>query len=230
MKLKLILILGVVAIGVRFTVGASPAAPTKVIAVEIGRHNTTLLPRGKEADGIIGDFVLHSDRVHALISGAQPLRRANMRTENAFVTQGCVYDLDLTGENNDQLTAFRPGNAGGEVSWVRVVESSDAAGVIESVPNAAKGNGLYTRHEYRLQPGWQHLLVTSTYRNESGKPLTIRPGAEWRGFEDSREWTVGGVHVADATDPFDKRGYAWGFAPGEGPAQQEVPLAPGQER
>jgi hypothetical protein len=209
---------------------ASPAGGTKVLAVEIDRTNTDLLPRGKEADGIIGDFVLRSDRVHALISGAQPLRRANMRTENAFVTPGCVYDLDLTGEQNDQLTAFRPGNAGGEVSWVRVVESSEAAGIIESVRMAAKGNGLFTRHEYRLEPGWQHLLITSTYRNESDRPLTIRPAAEWRGFENSREWTVGQVHVADATDPFDKRGYAWSFAPGEAPSQQDVPLAPGEQR
>src|SRR5262245_9627435 len=217
MKLKLILILGVVAIGVRFTVGASPAAPTKVIAVEIGRHNTTLLPRGKEADGIIGDFVLHSDRVHALISGAQPLRRANMRTENEFVTQGCLYDLDLAGANNDQITAFRPGNAGGEVSWVRVVEQTGNAGVIESVRTADKGNGLYTRHEYRLEPGWQHLLITSTYRNQSQKPVVIHPAAEWRGFEDSREWTAGEVRVADSTDPFDKRAYGWSFVPGDRP-------------
>src|SRR5262245_50887107 len=99
MKLKLAFLMTVAAVAVRFTVGAAPAAADKVIAVEIGRHNTSLLPHGKEADGIIGDFVLRSDRVHALISGAQPLRRANMRTENAFVTQGCVYDLDLAGEN-----------------------------------------------------------------------------------------------------------------------------------
>src|SRR5262249_42619163 len=147
------------------------AGPSPVVAVEIGKHNVDLLPRGKEADGIIGDFVLKNDKIHALISGAQPLRRANMRTENAFVTQGCVYDLDMAGENNDQLTAFRPGNAGGEVSWVKVVESTGPAGVIESVRTSAKGNGLYTRHEYRLEPGWQHLLITSTYRNDSANPI-----------------------------------------------------------
>jgi len=36
---------------------------------------------GKEADGILGDFILRNNRLHALISGAQPLRRAKMRTE-----------------------------------------------------------------------------------------------------------------------------------------------------
>ena len=51
-----------------------------VEAVEIGRHNTHLLPKGKEADGILGDFVLRNNKIEALISGSQPLRRANMTT------------------------------------------------------------------------------------------------------------------------------------------------------
>ncbi|MBN8732632.1 MAG: hypothetical protein J0L64_18970 [Acidobacteria bacterium] len=60
---------------------------------------------GKEADGILGDFILRNNRTHALISGAQPLRRAHMRTENNFVPQGCLYDLDPRGAHNDQITA-----------------------------------------------------------------------------------------------------------------------------
>ena len=73
-------------------------------AVEIQLTNKDLLPSGKEGDGILGDFILRNNRLHALISGAQPLRRANMRTENNFVTQGCLYDLDLRGTHNDQST------------------------------------------------------------------------------------------------------------------------------
>ena len=46
-----------------------------VDAVEIQRANKDLLPKGKEADGILGDFVLRNNRIHALISGSQPLRR-----------------------------------------------------------------------------------------------------------------------------------------------------------
>ncbi len=74
-------------------------------AVEIQLTNKDLLPGGTEADGILGDFILRNNRLHALISGAQPLRRAHMRTENNFVTQGCLYDLDLRGAHNDQITA-----------------------------------------------------------------------------------------------------------------------------
>ncbi len=203
----------------------------RVEAVEVGKHDTELLPKGKEADGIVGDFILRNNRVHALISGAQPTRRANMRTENNFVTQGCVYDLDLRGEDNDQITAFRPGDFGGEVSWVKVAkDGSDGVGVVEVVRTAEKGDGLYTRHEYRLEHDWQYLLVISTYRNESRAAKKMTPPAVWRGFEDSREWQVGKIHMADSTDPFDRRGYAWGSAPDGAPMEPEVMLQPGEEK
>ena len=64
-------------------------------ALEIGRENTHDLPTGKEADGIIGDFVLRNHHVQALISGNLPLRRANMSTFYGTdgITPGCLYDL-----------------------------------------------------------------------------------------------------------------------------------------
>jgi hypothetical protein len=212
-------------------VWATVAQRARVDVVEIGKENTDLLPKGKEAEGIVGDFILRNNKVHALISGAQPTRRANMRTENNFVTQGCLYDFDLRGEDNDQITAFRPGDFGGEVSWVKVASNgADGVGVIEVVRTAEKGGGLYTRHEYRLEHDWQYILVISTYRNESRAAKKIKPPAVWRGFEDSKEWTVENIHVADSTDPFDKRGYAWGAAPGSAPMDPEATLQPGEEK
>jgi hypothetical protein len=201
-------------------------------AIEVLAANAAdLLPKGKEAEGIPGDFVLRNNRIHVLISGTQPLRRANMRTENAFVTQGAIYDLDLRNENNDQLTAFRPGNLGGELSWVRVVEGTPRnAAAIEAVRTAAKGDGLYTRHEYRVEQDWQHLLISSTYRNEGKQPRKITPRPQWRGFEDSTEWQVGSIQVANAIDPFDKRAYAWSAVPSKPGLPEQVDLAPGEER
>ena len=204
---------------------ALAAQRENVEAVEIGRENLEMMPTGKEADGIPGDFILRNNKVHALISGAQPLRRANMGTEYGFVTQGALYDLDLRGAGNDQLTACRPGNLGGEISYVRVAQSG-SRGSIEVLRTAAKGNGLYTRHEYSLEPDWQYLLVTSTYRNESREPRTIAPQPAWKEF--SKRWDVGGVHVGDAIDPFDKRGYA--YASIGGTMEKEVVLRPGEER
>ena len=56
------------------------ATQAAVTAFEVGPGNTDQLPKGKEADGIIGDFILRNDYVTAVISGNQPLRRANMST------------------------------------------------------------------------------------------------------------------------------------------------------
>src|SRR5437867_2116160 len=207
------------------------AQHAQVEAVEISAQNTRLLPAGKEADGIIGDFVLRNDKVHALISGNLPLRRANMSTEYRFITPGCLYDLDLRDAGNDQITVFRPGDLGGELSWVRVAsDGSSGAGVIEAVRTAAKGEGLYTRHEYRLEPGWQHVLVTSTYKNESREPKKITPPPVWKQF--SQEWKVGDVRVGDSIDPADKRAYAWGPVASKGAFAFEASatLAPGEQR
>lgn len=201
------------------------AQRAEVEAVEIGRHNLHLLPAGKEADGIPGDFILRNSKVHALISGAQPLRRANMSTEYGFVTQGALYDLDLRAAANDQITAFRPGNFGGEISYVRVAESGPRAAV-EAVRTAAQSDGLYTRHEYSLEQDWQHILITSTYRNESRQPKTIPPQPAWKAF--STEWDVAGVQVGDAIDPFDKRAYAYTSL--SGTIEKEATLQPSETR
>ena len=67
-------------------------------AFEVGPGNTDQLPKGKEADGIIGDLILRNNKITAVISGNQPLRRANMSTfyGNGGITPGCLYDLTLT--------------------------------------------------------------------------------------------------------------------------------------
>jgi hypothetical protein len=200
----------------------------RVEAVEIGRHNTELMPKGKEADGLPGDFILRNNKIHALVSGAQPFRRANMTTEYAAVLQGCLYDLDLRGQGNDQLTAFRPGGEQDYMSYVKIAEDgSGGAAVIEAVRTAAKGDGLYTRHEYRLQHDWQYLLVTSTYRNESQAAKTITPAPIWKGLDS--EQTVGDIRVGDSIDPFDKRGYAMGPVK-SATLPKEVQLQPGEEK
>ena len=188
-------------------VWGSSAQRDRAEAFEVSRDQTDQMPAGKEADGLPGDFVLRNDRIHALISGAQPFRRANMTTEYATVLQGCLFDLDLRGAGNDQLTALRPGGESGELSFVRVVsDGSSGPAVVEAVRTAAMGGGLYTRHEYRLESGWQFLLVTSTYRNESQVPVAIAPAPVWKGLDS--EQLVDGILLGDSIDPFDKRGYA----------------------
>ena len=82
---------------------AAPLSAAEVFEAALGRE--TELPKGKEADGILGDFVLRSDKVEATISHNAPLRRANMSTFYGpdGVSPGCLYDLTLRGAANDQL-------------------------------------------------------------------------------------------------------------------------------
>src|SRR3982751_4188596 len=91
-------------------------------AFEVGPFEVDDLPKGKVAEGIIGDFVLRNDKVEAVISGNLHERRANFKTFRGTngMNPGTVYDLALRGANNDQLTIFAPHHQVGPVSWVRV--------------------------------------------------------------------------------------------------------------
>ncbi len=195
-----------------------------VEVIEIGRHNVDQLPKGKEADGLPGDFVLRNDQVVALISGNQPLRRANMTTEYASPIPGTLFDFDLRGADNDQLTALRPANQAGELSWVRPAEGGEA---VEAVRSAPMGGGLAVRHVYRLEPGSRVLRVATTWRNEGSAAREVTPRAVWKGL--TGEVQAGAIRVADAIDAADKRGYAW--APLEPRSLPEkMAVATGEER
>lgn len=214
-----------------FTALALPllAAPA---AFEIGPDNKDQLPRGKEADGIIGDFVLRNDKIEAVISANLPLRRANMSTFYGTngISPGCLYDLTLRGAHNDQLTCFSPSGQQGPVSWVRVAkDGSDGEAVIETVVTSPNNGDLYKRHEYRLRDGWQGVLVVTTYRN-AGKE--VRKGTvddRWTTF--TSIGTAGDIAWADAVDPADKAGYAraWVERDGMKAPPTELELKPGQE-
>ena len=205
------------------------AAPA---AFEIGPDNKDQLPRGKEADGIIGDFVLRNDKVEAVISANLPLRRANMSTFYGTngISPGCLYDLTLRGAHNDQLTCFSPSGQQGPVSWVRVAkDGSDGEAVIETVVTSPNNGGLYKRHEYRLRDTWQGVLVVTTYRNAGADTRKGTVDDRWVTF--TSMGTTGDIAWADAVDPADKAGYARGWVERDGmkAPPTELELKPGQE-
>lgn len=205
------------------------AAPA---AFEIGPDNKDQLPRGKEADGIIGDFVLRNDKVEAVISANLPLRRANMSTFYGTngISPGCLYDLTLRGAHNDQLTCFSPSGQQGPVSWVRVAkDGKDGEAVIEAVVTSPNNGGLYKRHEYRLRDGWQGVLVVTTYRNAGKDTRKGTVDDRWTTFTSTG--TAGDIAWADAVDPADKAGYAraWVERDGMKAPPTELELKPGQE-
>ena len=208
---------------------ASPGDQEKLEAIEIGHHNAELLPKGKEADGFAGDFLLRNGKIHALIAGDLPHGR---------VIPGTLIDLDLIGADNDQITSFRPGRLRGDISYVRIAgDGSNGTASVETVRTSSKGDGLYTRHEYVLKGGWQHVLIRSTYRNDSDGAIKIQPHPVWKApvhhssmTQFSDFWQVGEVRIADSIDPFDKRAYAWTPIGENVSLPEAVALEPGETK
>jgi hypothetical protein len=202
-------------------------------AFELGETNFAAeRPGGKEADSIVGDFVIRNDKIEAVISGNLPLRRANMSTfyGDDGITPGCLYDLTLLDADNDQITIFAPIGQRGAVNYVRIVsDGKDGEAVIETFVSAAKAGGLSRRHEYRLKDGWPGPLIVTTLSNEGKEPkkITLADGTT----QMRSKGVVNGVNWADSIDPADKCGYAHAWVAEGGaelPKTAEATLAPGE--
>lgn len=229
----------VIAVGLALW-STSAAADVPVEAFEIGKDNHDQLPRGKEADGIQGDFVLRNAHVELLISGNLPQRRANMTTHygTGAATQGTLYDFSVRGSDNDQLTLFAPGDQRGMLSAVEVQQDgSDGQAIVIAHRTPARGEGHGISHIYWLEKNAKHLLVISVYENGDDKPWKLKPEPYVKGL-----LNVGhhdGIHFGDSMNPSDHQGYAWGAvahaeasdAPLEEiEAGKEIELAPGERK
>lgn len=185
-----------------------PLSAAEVFEAALGRE--TELIKGKEADGILGDFVLRNDKVEALISQNAPNRRANMSTfyGEDGVTPGAMYDLTLRGANNDQLVIYSPCGHG-HVSYVKIANVKEAgSAAVESVTTAAKNGGVFKRHEYRVKDGVQGIFISTVLRNETDKPQKTFTKDDFTRF-DSTGITSDGIRWADAINPAHKCGYAF---------------------
>ena len=199
-----------------FYLFSSLSSQAAVEAFEIGPDNVDQLPKGKEADGIIGDFVLRNSHITAVISGNQPLRRANMSTfyGDGGITPGCLFDLTLNDRQNDQLTVFAPSNQRGDISHVRIVPPKAKTAEIEVIVDAARNNGLYKKHTYRIDENSKGIVITTTYKNLS--KVTKRGTVDDYWKPSGKRGTYRGVKWIDAVDPADKGSYAVGWLPKNG--------------
>jgi len=208
---------------------ALPATAAEVF--ELGTANFDERPRGREADGIVGDFVIRNDKVSALVSGNLPLRRANMSTfyGDDGITPGCLYDLTLLNADNDQITIFAPSGQRGPINHVRIVsDGKEGEAVLEAFTSSAKSGGLTKRHEYRLKDGWPGLLIVSTFTNEGKVPVKVSLTDNWTQMKS--KGVFNGIHWADSINPADKAGYAHAWVAEQGaaiPTKSEAELAPG---
>lgn len=198
---------------------------------ELGQANFDERPKGREADGIVGDFVIRNDRISALISGNLPLRRANMSTfyGDDGITPGCLYDLTLLDQAKDNITIFSPSGQRGPISHVRIVsDGKDGEAVIETFTSSAKSGGLSKRHEYRLKDGVPGLLIVTTITNEGKETAKVSLADQWTQMRS--KGTFNGIQWADAINPAEKCGYAHAWVAEAGatiPGKADVELAPG---
>lgn len=181
---------------------------------ELGADRFSERPGGKEADSIVGDFVLRSDTIEAVVSGDLPLRRANM---GAFYgdgnhSPGCLYDLTLRGEDNDQLTVFSPCVQKGDVTHVRALPDEGAIEVL--ITAQTSGLNYDVVHRYRLEDGWNGILITTEFRNHSKEPVTHNIYDHWTQMR--VQGSIKGIRWADAIDPADKAGYAFSWVAEDG--------------
>ena len=200
----------------------------EVEVIEISPKNTSILPGGKESDGIIGDFVLRNSKIEITIGGSAPTRKANM---GAFwgpngVTPGCLYDLTLRGTNNDQLTIFSPSKQQGRVSYVKI--GNDQKSVVTHVSSALTG-GLTKTHTYSLDEEDWGLTITSKLFNGTKEKISGPINDSWTRFRESGKFES--VEWADSVDPSHKCGYAYIWLPdqaGKLPPKTKT-FAPGEE-
>lgn len=134
-----------------------------------------LAPAGKEADCILGDYAFRSDRLMIVVAQPLPTRNANMTVKQVG---GCVIDLTLAANPNDQLSAFYPGmrrhvftkaeitQAGGKKVVLVCTAPAQAA---KTEPKADAQPEV--RLEYELEDGQPFLLVRSIFKNTFDSPL-----------------------------------------------------------
>ncbi len=173
-----------------------------------------LVPRGKEVDCIYGDYVLRNDKIVCIVGDTVPTRNANMTVRN---TAGCIIDLTLIGQPNDQLSCYYPGS--GRFAYVKLVspkslKQSIRAKEVQLVVQAPAGPGRpQVEVTYRLADGWPYVLVQVRYTNRGEKPLEVDLADSVRAdrtFERSGRRASGAYWVYDK---WFRQGY--GFVPTE---------------
>ena len=216
-------------LGAALVINASfqkPSGDVQVAILDAGNWDE-FVPLGKEVDAIYGDLVLRNDHLTAVI--AQPLvsRHANMTVRDVG---GCLIDLAVRWNQNDQLSAFYPGaraypfrsvavrnTDGSEVDITGGTSASKAASV--TVRAAGTEGRPSVEVTYSLKADAERLTVTSRFLNESSAAMDVPLVDDLR--IDSRNEDI--VKIPNGrTDLFWIHDRHWGQAYGIEPVGGEV--------
>lgn len=160
---------------------AAPAHAADLVALSPQTWDR-YIPRGKEVDGIYGDFALSNDQLIAVVAHPKRGRNANMTVRDVG---GCIIDLTRRDRQSDQLSAHYPGAmlrdlkfAGIDVEAPTTYEAAEldnvfvkARSVTLRLVAAPKGNEPDIEVAYSLQDGWPFVLVTTTFANHRSAPV-----------------------------------------------------------
>ena len=149
-----------------------------------GGAHASLPPEGKEADWILGDYLLRNDRIVAVIAKPVPTRNANMTVRTVG---GCVIDLTSVDQPNDQLSCYYPGGGRftfnkGDVVASGLLASSATVGDrvtasgerVQAIVSALPTEGSpMVEVTYELADGDDFLTVTSRVSNPHDTPVTV---------------------------------------------------------
>lgn len=141
--------------------------------IQLTKDNLNLLPKGKERDGMAGDWIIKNDKVIAVLGAAAPDREANQMVSSI---QGCVIDFTSFEDNNDQLTVFYPQGARVDVpaaDTAIVMKGKGKKVQIKFIKYPTDREPYTAETIYTLKNGESQLLIETTYSNDSSSPLEI---------------------------------------------------------
>lgn len=141
--------------------------------IRLTKNNLNLLPKGKEVDGMIGDWVMKNGKVIAVIGHAYPDREANQMVSSV---QGAVIDFTSLAQNNDQLTVYYPQGARVDVpsaDTIIIIASTGKTVQLKAVKYATATEPFIAETTYSLTDNDEFLQVATTYKNGSASPIKI---------------------------------------------------------
>ncbi len=142
--------------------------------VRLNQKNLSLLPGGKEVDGMEGDWLMRNDLVVAVIGAAYSDREANQMVSSI---QGAVIDYTSRRANNDQLVVYYPQGARVDVAsadTIVVLRATGASVQLRAIRYPTPAEPFTSTTTYTLNDGEGFLRVTTTYENKTSETVAVR--------------------------------------------------------
>lgn len=170
------------------------------------------LPGGKEADGILGDWVLRNERVEVLVAAPGEGRKAHLTSGR---TSGALLDATLRGAHNDQFGILFPGGKNWAMDRAIVVEDGrHGEAILRLVKEATAEDPLFVATDYSLRAGEPWLKVSTLLVNRGEKSLP-QAAMDLVRIDGLFEGPAGTLPLAYAYDPYERAAYGIAVAKGQ---------------